>query len=87
MKTKFIRQIMVVCLFFFGMSQAQWAQLKEVQLKGKATNLEGQKLGGVSILLKNISSGKNWKAVSGADGGYSFSSLPPGRYELQTTST
>ncbi len=85
MKTKFIRQIVVVCLLFFGMSQAHWAQLKEVQLKGKIANTEGQKLGGVSLLLKNISSGKNWKAISGADGGYSFSNLPPGRYELQAS--
>jgi hypothetical protein len=54
-------------------------------VQGIARTEEGLGLGGVSVILQNLSSGKGLPATSTGDGVFRFLNLAPGRYQVKAT--
>ena len=55
-------------------------------IAGKLTDLHSKPLDGVTITLRNASSGTEIRTVSGKGGAYRFRDLAPGEYELVAAS-
>jgi hypothetical protein len=59
------------------------AQITAATVSGVVTDETGGALQGVEVTLKNLASGLRRSAVTGADGSYVVSGLPPGVYEAR----
>jgi hypothetical protein len=54
-------------------------------IQGIARTEAGLGLGGVSIILQNLSSGKSFPTITTGDGAFRFLNLKPGRYQVKAT--
>jgi hypothetical protein len=88
--------ILVTSLFALAAAaQAQTGQVPQERiprqsapgtaLQGIASTADGLGLGGVSIVLRDVSSGKSFTATSAGDGSFRFLNLTPGGYQVNAT--
>ncbi len=66
-----------------------WAQLAPPpsgSLSGRLTDLRSAPLAGVAVVLRNQSTGAEWRATTAKNGVYRFASLVPGTYSLRAES-
>jgi hypothetical protein len=62
-----------------------WAQQGTTEIRGRALDAQGAVLPGVTIVARNQDTGMFRQTVSGSDGTYLVTSIPPGTYELTAT--
>ncbi len=62
------------------------AQTSVGALAGKLTDLHSKPLDGVTVTLKNPSTGTEVRTLTGKGGGYHFSGIAPGTYEVEAAS-
>ena len=54
-------------------------------ITGIVNTQDGLGLGGVSVVLQNLDTGRNLPAISNGDGSFRFLNLVPGRYQIKST--
>lgn len=52
---------------------------------GIVTTKDGLGLGGVAVVLQNLTSGRSLPKISNGDGSFRYVNLPPGRYQIKAT--
>ncbi len=75
---------LLVCLFAFLMSVAAWGQTQAVNatLAGTITDPNKAPVPGAQVTLSNSETGFRRQFTTGETGQYTFTLIPPGRYEL-----
>ena len=68
-----------ITLFFMSISIGIYAQSTDASISGKITTKQGKGLSGVSITVRNESTGFQSVTISNKDGKYSFIQLPLGK--------
>jgi hypothetical protein len=75
----------LLSILFFAVPLA--AQTDTSSLEGRVTDPQGTAVPGARIQLTNLATGAIRKIESGASGSYLFTLLPPGRYDVEATSS
>ncbi|MBV9742848.1 MAG: carboxypeptidase regulatory-like domain-containing protein, partial [Acidobacteriia bacterium] len=74
------------CLLVFSAVAGLWAQTVDGTLSGRITSADGNPVSNAAITVTNIQSNTSQKALTGADGAFSISALPPGSYKVDVES-
>ena len=77
----------LVALAFLVFQTVAWAQVSSATLTGIVADPSQARLPGINVELTNEDTGVSAAAVTNAQGEYTFSLLPPGRYRLAATAT
>ena len=75
----------LLCSFLFAISWAGYlhAQLTTGAISGTVKDQTEAVLPGAAVMVTNVETGSVRTSVSGSEGGYRISNLPPGSYEVQ----
>ena len=73
----------LVAVLFVTAHSAAWAQTGTASLIGEVTDAQKSVLPGATVTLTNAQTNISQTTVSDDRGGYRFSNVPPGRYELK----
>jgi hypothetical protein len=79
------RHVWTCSLFLLILSITLVAQTHTISLSGTITDPSAKPVPNASVSLKNLGTGKSLETKADADGKYSFSDLPSGRYELSAS--
>ena len=74
-----------LALLFALAAAPAWAQQGTTEVRGRVLDAQGAVLPGVTIVARNQATGMFRQTVSGADGTYLITAIPPGTYELTAT--
>jgi len=81
LKSHFRILFVLVLSLLFALSPM--AQTHRASLRGTIYDMNGAVIQDVTITLTSLATGETKETTSGSEGGYAFSSLPPGLYELR----
>jgi hypothetical protein len=76
------RILSCLALLFALAAAPAWAQQGTTEVRGRALDAQGAVLPGVTIVARNQDTGMFRQTVSGPDGTFLITAIPPGRYEL-----
>src|SRR5579871_4191149 len=75
-----------VCLLIGFVCSLAWGQaISTSQIKGTVQDPSGAPVPGAEVKVTQTATGLSRTAVTGADGGYLFTELPVGPYQLEVT--
>jgi carboxypeptidase family protein/TonB-dependent receptor-like protein len=80
------RRLFFFPLLFTLLVTATWAQSFRGSIRGKVVDPSGSVIAGAKVTAKNIATGLQREATSGADGGYVLAELPAGTYTVTAES-
>src|SRR5207244_3138798 len=71
----------LLLLPLMGLASSQTGQ---GEIKGRITDAQGKPVAGVTMVFRNIVTGREYQATTDQNGDYSITTVEPGRYALQT---
>jgi hypothetical protein len=74
-------------LFCFGMLGLLHAQLSNATIRGTVADPSGATVAQATVNLVNTGTGEHWTKQTNQAGNYDFPALPPGEYEVKTSSS
>ena len=82
MRSKSLNKYLLVVLFLMT-SFGLWAQGTSASITGSLRDPSGALIVGSTVAAVSVDSGRIWSTVSNADGIYTVTALPPGRYTIK----
>src|SRR3954462_14475004 len=79
--------LQLACLFLLTGANYLFAQSVSGTLSGKITNAAGAAIPNAAVIVTNVSSNNAQRALTGPDGSFTVSGLPPGTYRVDVETT
>src|SRR5690242_371579 len=78
-----------MCAFAFALliPLGAFGQAQGRNLSGKVKSVSGSPIPNVRVSVKNLANGNAFSAVTGEDGSYTLTNLPPGNYDVSTSAS
>lgn len=84
-KSRAIISLLAVVLLILGTAFAAQAQVTTADVRGTIMDEQGAAVAGADVSITNAQTGLSRSMKSGSDGGYSFTELPLGTYNIHVT--
>ncbi len=78
-------RLIAVLILVTAVADTSWAQITSATLAGTIKDETGGILPGVDIVAKNVDTGQSRTLVTNAEGAYTITGLPPGKYEVRAS--
>jgi hypothetical protein len=78
-------RVVAAFILVAAVAATSWAQITSATLSGTIKDQTGGILPGVDIVARNVDTGQSRTLVTNAEGAYTITGLPPGKYEVRAS--